>query len=294
MRHPAVAGAFYPSEPSILERTIEKCFLDHKFGPGELPKPGNIKILGALVPHAGYAYSGPIAAHSFRAISEAGGFETYIIIGTNHTGYGLPISISPEDWMTPFGKVPLDKELAEQIVKKSKVADFDRYAHFAEHSVEVQIPFIQYIHKKLGLGEFRIVAISMGIHHDLELIRSLAKGLFEAIKELGRNAVVIASSDLNHVGRYYGVHTKGLTAKEYGECLDNMAIEAILSFDTQKFLRVVEENQMSVCGVGAIGTLMEYSKIASAKEIKLLKYANSAQISGEEDISVGYASIITL
>ncbi len=294
MRHPAVAGAFYPSESSTLEKTIEECFLDSKFGPGELPRRGNAKIFGVLVPHAGYVYSGPIAAHSFKAISEAGGFETYVIIGTNHTGYGLPISISPEDWITPFGSVPLDKELAEQIIKKSKVADFDRYAHFAEHSVEVQIPFIQYIHKKLGLGEFRIVAITMGIHHDLELIKSLAQGIFDAIRELGRNAIVIASSDLNHVGRYYGVRTEGLTAREYGERLDNIAIEAILSFDVQKFLKVVKENQMSVCGVGAIATLMEYSKIAGAKEIRLLKYANSAQISGDEDISVGYASIITL
>ncbi|HEC96408.1 MAG TPA: AmmeMemoRadiSam system protein B, partial [Euryarchaeota archaeon] len=251
MRYPAVAGTFYPGEKTILEKTIEECFLNNKFGPGELPKRGNIKLLGALVPHAGYVYSGPIAAHSYKAIAEAGGFESYVIIGTNHTGYGVPISISPEDWITPLGKVPFDKELAELIVKKSGVAEFDRYAHFAEHSVEVQLPFIQYVHKKLGLGEFRIVAISIGIHHDLELMKALAKGIFKAINELNRNAIIIASSDLNHAGRYYGVYAKGLTAREYGERLDNLAIEAILSLDTQKFLKIVEENQMSVCGVGA-------------------------------------------
>jgi len=293
MRMPAVSGAFYPGRPDELRQVIEQCFLDSTFGPGGLPREKGKTVVGVIVPHAGYSYSGPVAAHAYKAIAESGGAETYVIVGTNHTGYGLPVAISPDDWQMPFGTVHLDRELANEIIKYSGVADFDRRAHFSEHSVEVQVPFIQYIHEILNLEQPKIVPIVLSVHGDIKLLRDLANGILEASESLSRKIVVIGSSDLNHVGRFYGFYHKEKRSDEFGEYLDNMALSRILELDSEGLISVAMRNSMTVCGIGAIVTVLEYSKKKNAKNAILLKYANSAQISGERDICVGYASVIT-
>ncbi|RLF67335.1 MAG: AmmeMemoRadiSam system protein B [Thermoplasmata archaeon] len=293
MRRPAVSGSFYPSDPQELKNLIEQCFLNTEFGPGQLPRRDHERVIGAIVPHAGYIYSGPVAAHAYKSIASSGGAETYVIIGTNHTGYGIPISLSPDDWEMPFGVIRLDKELAKEIIKSSGVADFDKYAHYAEHSVEVQLPFIQYIHDVLGLEPPKIVPIVLSIHTDIKILKDLARGILEASEKLSRKVIVIGSSDLNHVGRFYGLYSRDKSSDAFGEFLDKIALERILEFDSEGLIRVATEHSMTICGIGAIVTTLEYSKMKDSQTVELLKYANSSQISGEKDLCVGYAAIVT-
>jgi predicted class III extradiol MEMO1 family dioxygenase len=169
VRHPAVAGAFYDAKPISLRQQIIGSFM-HTLGPGRLPEgEGNAGILAIVVPHAGFIYSGASAAHAYLSIAEQGKPDTVIVIGPNHTGQGTPISVMGEGyWETPLGLVPLDTDLAGRIVKNSGIAEFDDAAVAREHSVEVQLPFLQFIYP-----EFKLVPICMGYH--------------------------IASTDLNHM-----------------------------------------------------------------------------------------------
>jgi AmmeMemoRadiSam system protein B len=191
IRRPAVADAFYAASPNSLKKQITDCFL-HQLGPMKLPdsKKGS-NIISVVCPHAGYIYSGPSSAHSYLALGEQEQPDTVIVIGPNHTGWGTPVSVMREGiWKTPLGEVTIDKELADKIIKHSPIARSDESAFIREHSVEVQLPFLQFIY-----SEFEFVPICMGFQ-DLETSIELGRAIHEASKD--KEIIVVASSDLTH------------------------------------------------------------------------------------------------
>ncbi len=279
IRYPVVAGYFYPEDPEKLRETIEWAF-KHQLGPGRLPVVSSIRdksVIGYVSPHAGYIYSGPVAAHVYHDIARHGTPETIIIIGTNHTGMGALISVYPSGkWVTPLGELLVDEELARTIVNNSNLAELDVYAHVEEHSVEVQLPFLQYM---FG-DKIRIVPIVLGLHTP-EVARDMSKAIYEAIQGTGRDALVIASSDFNH----YDPHE--ITVEK-----DKKVIDRILALDTDGFYKVLLEEHDTACGPGGIMTLIELSKLISENSrAELLKYATSGDVSGDKSAVVGYAAI---
>jgi AmmeMemoRadiSam system protein B len=274
VRRPTVAGAFYPAQPDRLRKLIESCFL-HERGPGRMPSETscNRDIAMVVCPHAGYVYSGPAASHSYLALAEQKPPETVIVLGPNHTGWGSPVSIMGEgSWETPLGRVKLDKEMARTIFEESGVIDYDDTAFIREHSIEVQVPFLQYIYK-----DFRLVPICMG-YQDLETSVNVGKALFEASKE--KSTVIIASTDLTHQESQQSANRK-----------DHMIIEAILEMDEEKLQRVVRDNRLTTCGYGPVSASLVASKLSGAKQAQLLSYYTSGDIIGDYSGVVGYASV---
>lgn len=278
-RRPVVAGTFYEADPRSLKDQIEKAYL-HPIGPGKLPEITEKKlrkILGLIVPHAGYMYSGPVAAHGYYELARDGKPDVFIILGPNHTGLGSPIATMINDyWSTPLGKAYVDSALAKEIVRMSEVVDIDKSAHRYEHSIEVQLPFIQYLY-----GDVTFVPISM-MWQTPEIAKKIAYAIYESSKKLKKDIIVIASTDFNH----YEPHK--VTVKK-----DLMAIDAILKTDSELLFKTLEANNISMCGPGPAMVLIEYSKLINNSVIaKLLKHATSGDITGDRSAVVGYASIV--
>jgi len=276
VRHPCQAGTFYAGTAEALKRQIEKCFL-HELGPGKIPsvaEAGPRRIVGLICPHAGYMYSGPVAAHVYYSLALDGKPETVIIFGPNHTGYGSALAIMNEGvWRTPLGDVEVDGETANRIVEESHIVDVDDIAHRYEHSIEVQLPFLQYL---FG-SKFKIVPICFlmqDLHSSVEVGQATAKVL------AGKNAVVIASSDMTH----YEPH-------KVAERKDRLALQAVEEMDEAKFYSTIEEHRISACGYGPITALIAAAKALGAKEAKLLCYKTSVDVSGGYSAVVGYAAV---
>ncbi len=277
-RFPAVAGMYYEARPEALRARIEWAFR-HRVGPGELPRPSPVRrreSVGFLVPHAGYMFSGPVAAHAYYRMALEGKAETYVIVGPNHTGLGTLVSVYPRGvWVTPLGEVEVDDELARAIVEASSYADADEKAHLYEHSVEVQLPFLQYLFN----ARFRIVAIAMW-DQSPEAARDLAYAIKGAAERLGRDVTLISTSDLTH----YEPHE---TAVEK----DRSVLEAMKTMDPEAVARAVAENDVSMCGVGPVMTLLYYAKLVGAKHVEILKYATTGDVTGDRSSVVGYAAV---
>jgi len=285
MREPAVSGRFYRRGNELLREQVRDCF-SHKFGPGKIPelaKPGARKIMGAVFPHAGYEYSGPIAAHTAAALAEDGFPKTFIIIGPNHHGYGAGIAVSTEAFSTPLGKVDVDVELARKLCGNGIVED--PAAHAEEHSVEVLLPFLQYFS-----SELRFVPIVMGLQ-DVPA----ATVLGERIAKFAEGDVVVAAStDFTHAGMSYShMPPKGMSAGEFAKREDAKAIERILAMDPKGLIETVRKNNISMCGYGCVAAMLTAVKRMGANRAKLLKYATSADVvPGDREIAVGYGSFV--
>jgi AmmeMemoRadiSam system protein B len=276
IRKPYVANAFYAGTKSELSEQITRCFT-HRFGPGQVPKvaePGQRKIIGLVSPHAGFMYSGPVAANGFSRLAADGTPEVFIILGPNHNGYGSGVSILTDGaWETPIGLTLIDGPLAKQIQKASEILDVDESSHAAEHSIEVQLPFIQFLYKDAP----KFVPISM-MMQDLETSRDVAKSIVEQCK--GRNFVIIASSDMTH----YETH-------ERASAKDKTAIDAITRLDDAGLNELGESNRVTMCGYGPITTLIAAAKLLGGKA-EFLTYKTSGDITGDRSAVVGYSSII--
>ncbi|MEM1537497.1 MAG: AmmeMemoRadiSam system protein B [Candidatus Nezhaarchaeales archaeon] len=276
VRHPCVAGFFYDSNPEGLRRQINGCFTS-PLGPGRLPKlnpQGPRVVKGMVVPHAGYMYSGPVAAYAYLNLASDGNVDTVVIIGPNHTGAGTGISIMVEGvWRTPIGEVEVDEEVANSIWRTSKLIAIDEEAHVGEHSIEVQLPFLIYTYGP----RFKIVPICMMLQ---EFEASLDTGLSIAKAIKGRNVVVLASTDFTH----YEPHT---VAKDK----DEKAIRAIIELDAKKLMETVREYDITMCGYGPVGAMLIAAKELGATRADLLKYATSGDVTGDRRQVVGYASI---
>ncbi len=287
VRYPAVAGSFYPADSELI-MLLEKFFGDI----GEMGRERRIRA--GVAPHAGYVFSGYTASRTYRAIYEDGFPETFVIFGPNHTGFGSPIAVYPGGtWVTPLGEVEVDSELAKALVKASGIADLDDLAHKYEHSIEVQLPFLQYLARKGG-REFRIVPVALGLH-DVEVAEDLGRAVFEVAEELGRDVVVVASTDFMHYGPVYGYVPFRARADELPGRIrewDFRVIRRILDFDVKGMFDEIKKMGHTMCGPGGVGAAVVYSRLSGAVEAELLHYTTSYEVSRSTDAIVGYASIV--
>ena len=275
IRRPSQAGMFYAGNPEDLKKQIEECFL-HKLGPGKIPKvveDGPRKIVGLICPHAGYMYSGPVAAHAYHRLALDGKPEVFVIMGPNHMGYGSAIALMNEGvWRTPLGDIEIDYETASRILRVSELIDIDETAHKYEHSIEVQLPFLQYLYG----SEFRFVPIVF-LMQDLKSSQEVGKALAKALE--GRNAVIIASTDMTH----YEPHEQALRK-------DKLALSAVEKMNEEEFYSIIESYRVSACGYGPVAALIVASRLLGAKEAEILCYKTSGDVVGDYSSVVGYAS----
>jgi len=275
MRKPVVAGSWYAGSAEGLRRQIEGCF-QHPLGPGALPgepKTKERRTLGLVSPHAGYPYSGPVASHGFLHLASEPKPQTVVVLGPSHTGLGATVALSEEDrWQTPLGDIELDSGVGEAIVSASRWAEWDDLGHAREHSVELQLPFLQYIYD----AGFRVVLITM-LRQNLEVSQDLGRAIATALK--GKDGIVIASSDFTHY------EPRSLASKK-----DHLAIEAILALDPKRLAEVVDSHDISMCGPGPVMTMITACKQLGATKARLLRYADSGDITGDSHV-VGYASL---
>jgi hypothetical protein len=272
MRYSAVAGSFYAGSKEALLKQIESCYL-HELGPGKLPEykdKGPRRIKGAVVPHAGYMYSGPPAAWVYSKLAEDSFPETFIIIGPNHTGYGSGIAITKETFNTPLGNIEVDCELADKLL--NNIIDNDPNAHRYEHSIEVQLPFLQYIRK-----DFKFLPLCLGIQ-DYKTAKELGTIIKNAINTLGKDVCILASTDLTHY-----------EPRAQAEKKDKLAIQQILSLNSKALYEIVRKYSITMCGYGTVMTMLESIE---GKKATLLKYSTSGDIEKGMSKVVGYAGII--
>ncbi|KAB3547481.1 MAG: MEMO1 family protein [ANME-2 cluster archaeon] len=262
MRIPVVAGQFYPSNPRTLKKDIKSYFS----GITITPDPA---ITGAVVPHAGYVYSGRTAAHVYAALPNA---DTFVIIGPNHTGYGSMVSVSSDTWSTPLGDVDADLDLIESLPRR--IIDIDESAHQYEHSIEVQLPFLQTLFK-----DFKIVPICMGLQ-DEETARDVSDELMDAISETDKKVVVIASSDFTH-------YKPAAVAYD----IDHYVLDPLLELNVTEFYSRIRERDASVCGHGPIAVMMRVCRGLGANSARLLNYSNSGDVQPMAEV-VGYAGVV--
>jgi AmmeMemoRadiSam system protein B len=276
IRRPHVAGTFYEGNAESLKNQIERCFL-HNFGPQKKPEVnvnGPRNIIGLICPHAGYAYSGPVAANAYYELARDGKPDIVVILGPNHTGYGSAIALMNEGfWRTPFGDVEIDSETANQIVTETRLVDIDAGAHRFEHSIEVQLPFLQYLYG----SNFKFVPICF-LMQDLQSAEEVGKALVEVLAT--KNAAVIASSDLTHYEPQASAERK-----------DMAALKAVKALDAKLLFSTIEEQNISACGYGPITALITFAKGVGVKEAKLLAHRTSGDLINDYSSVVGYAAV---
>ena len=266
VRFPAVAGQFYPDDPVRLRRMIEGSF-KHELGPGSLPKKGDDTFCGGVVPHAGYMYSGPVAAHFYYRLAARKKPDAVVVIGPNHHGVGAGISTTHEDFLTPLGKMPAHNEIIKEL--RGDIVSIDPMAHRYEHSIEVQLPFIQYV-----MGEVPLVPIAMH-NQDYSFASELGRILRSIMDRY--DIVVIASSDFSHYVPPKVAYDRDLKAIEY-----------IKKCDSIGFYNYIIRKRVSVCGYGPIISAMS---ACCPSDVELLKYATSGDVIASGQV-VGYSSIL--
>lgn len=276
-RPPAVTGQFYAGAAADLREQISECFRN-EYGPGPLGEAdtGVSGPVTALVsPHAGYPFSGPIAAHGFAALAGSDAPETVVICGPNHRGVGATAAVAPhERWRTPLGSVPVDAGLASTLVEASDLATFDDRTHVGEHSIEVQLPFLQ--HCLDGTSIVPVCLTRPGPPGAEELGRDIAA----AVRRTGRDAVVLSSTDLTH----YEDHDTAVAA-------DEPVVDAITALNTDAIAEAVEENH-SMCGPWATIAGLTAARELGASDCEQVQYATSGQTHGRTDRVVGYCSAV--
>lgn len=279
-RRPAVAGMFYEADKAALEHEIERCFLT-KLGPGKHPhvREGREgRLLGLVCPHAGYVYSGSAAAHGYSALAADGLPDIAVFLGPNHYGMGAPVAVSAASkWQTPLGTMQVDTETASAIARLSQYAEPDDLPHSREHSIEVQLPFLQYI----GGEDVRIVPIAiahLSYENALLVVDDIGSAIARALA--GKSAVVIASTDFTHQESAASALAK-----------DSAAIEEMLRLDGKGLLRVVEERSITMCGAVGTAVMIEACKALGATRASKLTYYNSGDVTGDTDRVVGYGAL---
>ena len=264
IRNPIVAGMFYPGSASLLKQKIGE-FIDENATKED--------VVGLVSPHAGYMYSGPVAG---AVISRVLFKDTFVIMGPNHTGLGEPFSIMTEGvWKTPLGDVEIDTELASAIIEAAPSLQADHIAHLEEHSVEVQLPFLQYFKQDVKIVPI-VLARGSG-----DTYKEIGQGIAAAYRRLGREAVIMASSDMNHYEPHHIANEK-----------DSKAIEAILALDEDELLKRVAEFRISMCGYGPTVALLSACKEMGATVAELVSHQTSGDVTGDHHSVVGYAGIL--
>lgn len=268
LRHPAVAGRFYPGDSDDL-RAEARGYLSQASSTNQAP----LRALGCIAPHAGYMYSGHVAGAVFARIEVP---RRCIVLCPNHTGVGRALAIMSEGaWQTPLGDVPLDAELAGALKTRFPALQEDSAAHRAEHAVEVELPFLL-----LRQPELTFVPIALGTGQ-FETLEQLGKALADVIAAQSDPVLIVASSDMNHYESDAVTRVK-----------DHRAIERILTMDPRGLFDVVTQQHISMCGFGPAVAMLTAVRQPGAKSAELVKYATSGDISGDRDMVVGYAGIV--
>jgi len=274
IRKPVVAGMWYPDEKTELTATLQELFDSIIFYDGE----ENIEPLGLVVPHAGYVYSGKVAAYGYSLLKNMH-YDTIILLGTSHHFLENIVSIYDGDfYSTPLGTIEIDNDIAKTIIDSHKRFTFHEHVHAKEHSLESQLPFLQY-----QLSDFKIVPILTSTH-DLLLLNELAETLAEIIKNSAKKILMICSTDMSHFHDY-----------QFAKKMDSRTIELILNNDQDNLRKTILSGDCELCGYYAFNPFIKALKIAHGiDDGKLLKYANSGDATGDftSQSVVGYCSIV--
>lgn len=275
MRNPVVAGRFYEGREEALRRQIEDCYR-HSLGPGSLPEVNRqppASPAGWVVPHAGYLYSGPVAAFAFADMARRGVPDTVVVYGTQHYSTRT-VAVSYEDHLTPLGTCRVDTELAAAVTRGP--IEHSEYVHQGEHSLEVQLPFLQHLSP-----ETRILPIAVG-RVAPETASEVGAIVREAMED--RPFAVLASTDFTH---HNFVHRASREDREWLAGRDRLAIDRILERDAQGLHDVVTSERITMCGMPPVMAMLE---TVQGTQAELLKYACSAMVA-PSDYVVGYAAI---
>ncbi len=285
VRRPAVAGQFYEGTREGLEASLRACFL-HPLGPGALPEldlTGPAEIDAIVSPHAGYMFSGPAAAHAYAALATDGVPEALVVLGPSHHTAARRAAVSLVDsWQTPLGDVAIDTDMGRRLLESTQLLEQDEQAHRDEHSLEVQVPFLQFTYGSRMPGMVPICIRSHPSGDDIESVIADANELAKVIAETvgTTHAVLIASTDFSH----YVPH--GMAQRE-----DRRALDAIEALDAEGLLRTVYTRSMSMCGPVAVAVAIAYCRARGAQRAELLRYYTSGDVIGDRRSVVGYASL---
>ena len=268
LRHPAVAGRFYPREPESLRQEVLS-YLSQRKEADQVP----IRAIGCIAPHAGYMYSGHVAGAVFSGLAVP---HRCILLCPNHTGMGRPLAImSDGEWETPLGRVAIDAPLASTLKQHFSGLHEDAAAHRAEHAAEVELPFLQVRQPSLTF-----VPIALGTAQ-WEPMEQLGLAIAEVVEKQQDEILIVASSDMNHYESDAVTRVK-----------DHRAIERILTLDPRGLYEVVTQQDISMCGFGPAVTMLTAARKLGAQVAELVKYATSGDISGDHEMVVGYAGVV--
>ncbi len=271
IRLPAVSGTFYPGNPDVLRKDIEGYF--SKARVDRIPDSATVK--GIISPHAGYMYSGQTAAYGYKALAGSR-YDTVIIVAPSHRSFFAGAALDNRRlYRTPLGDIPIDQELTEELLGESGVMHANPKVHEGEHSLEVQLPFLQFV-----LKSFTIVPVIMGTQ-DPQSSEDLSNALSDCLGKKGKRFLVVGSTDLSHYYPY-----------DYAVQLDSVVVRHLEGFDIEGMLKDLTTEQYEACGAGPMITVMMVSRQLGADRGKVLNYANSGDVSGDRSSVVGYVSAV--
>jgi MEMO1 family protein len=266
MSRPAVvAGSFYPGVPQQIQRQLDALWPD--------PAPPAAPYLAAMVPHAGYIYSGKTAAQVYARLVPA---ATYVLLGPNHTGLGAAVAVaSDQSWETPGGEIPVDQDFQRLLLELCPEAKQDDRAHRREHALEVQLPFLQ----RLG-GDFTIVPVTLGTWR-WPVLQSLGQAVAAVVRRRTSRTVILASSDMNHFENL-----------DFTRQVDRLALNKITALDPAGLIEEVTREGISMCGVAPAAAMLAAALDLGARSAEVVSYTTSAEVSGDEERVVGYAGVL--
>lgn len=265
VRHPAVAGKFYTNDPDQLREELGQMVPE-----SEPVEDG--RAIGIVAPHAGYIYSGKVAGSIYGAVRVP---DTVLVLGPNHTGIGAPAALWPSgEWLTPLGAVPVSSRLSKLILKHAHQVREDVSAHRFEHSLEVQLPFLQYRNPKVS-----IAALCVSLP-DFDSITRMGQGIARAISEYGDEVLMVASSDMTHYESARAARAK-----------DDLALAQLAALDPEALLKVCREKDITMCGVIPTALMLVAAKALGASTSRLVSYATSGEVNGDLQRVVAYAAV---
>jgi AmmeMemoRadiSam system protein B len=266
VRHPAVAGRFYPHDPRVLREEVHTYL-------SQTPSQEPVRAIGCIAPHAGYMYSGHVAGAVFAGVEIP---QLCLMLCPNHTGVGRALAIMSEGaWETPLGDVPIDSSFAVALKQRCPLLQEDSSAHRGEHAAEVELPFLQ-----VRQPQLKFVPVALGTSQ-FDVLEQLGEAIADAIAAHSNPVLIVASSDMNHY------ESDAITRVK-----DHTAIEPILALDAHALYDVVTQQNISMCGFGPAVAMLTAAKKLGAKAAELVKYATSGDVSGDRDLVVGYAGVL--
>lgn len=264
-RLPAVADRFYPGEEAALDKMVTGFF-------DAVPASSKIKAIGAVAPHAGYVFSGSICAETLKNIVIP---ETVVILGPNHQGYGPPVALSKENWQMPWGEVPVNKDFADLLSGADAGIQVSDSAHRYEHSLEVQVPFLQKLQPRLTIVPLVLSRLSYSA------CQGLAQVLADSIKEFKYPVLLLASSDMSHY-----------ESRQQAQAQDTMALDQLTALNPKGLYTTVLDNSITMCGIIPVTVALQSAMLLGANTAHVVRYSDSGAVSGDTQQVVGYAGAV--